>query len=173
MRITAARYKDGELCLTCSPEDGIRFAATFKDGDWDLRKAAAKQKRSLNANAYAWQLIDKIADKLRLSKLDVYRRAVAETPGVIAMQVCCRQEDAPKLITDWEAGHLGRQAQQWPNSDGYVDVLLISGSSDYDTKQMSIFIGLLVQDAQALGIETKDPEDIQSLLDSWEGRKNG
>ena len=28
----------------------------------------------------------------------------------------------------------------------------------------------LIQDAQALGIETKDPGYVQSLLKSWKGR---
>ena len=42
------------------------------------------------------------------------------------------------------------------------------GSSDFDTRQMSMLIDHLVQDARVLGIETRPEEEIKSLLEAWE-----
>lgn len=167
MRITAARYENGELHLKCDPREGLRFVYDFKDGDWDLRKA--KTKRSLNANSYAWELIHQIALKLRMDPIEVYRNAIRHTPGTLAFTGTYREEDAPVIIRKWEEDHIGRQAWQIPNgTPGYTDVMLIFGSSDYDTRTMSAFIDLLIQDAQALEIETKDPADVESLLRKWD-----
>lgn len=172
MNVESVRYQNGELCLRCSPPDGIKFVYGFKAGDYDiLPHKKEKKKRSLDANAYAWVLINRIAEKVQLAPDEVYRNAVINTPGVTESIVCIAEEAAPAFIRSWESGHLGRQVRQFPaNRIGFVNLIVVYGSSDYDTLQMSRFIDGLVQDAQALGIETKDPNEIQSLLNSWEGR---
>ena len=52
----------------------------------------------------------------------------------------------------------------------HVTMIKKYGSSNYTTAQMAVFIDQIVQDCHALGIETKEQEDIDSLLDSWEAR---
>ena len=44
---------------------------------------------------------------------------------------------------------------------------LYYGSSSFDKKQMSRLIDGVVQDCQAVGIETKTEAEIKSLLESW------
>ena len=66
MRVEAASYADGGLVLRTSDPDARRFAYSFKPGEYELVKA--KKRRSLDANAYAWTLIDKIAAAVRLPK---------------------------------------------------------------------------------------------------------
>ena len=51
-------------------------------------------------------------------------------------------------------------------------VFLYSGSSEFDTAQMSRLIDNIVQDAKALGIETMPPKDLDALLEHW-GEKHG
>ena len=41
------------------------------------------------------------------------------------------------------------------------------GSSEFDTKEMSIFIDGVVQDAQELGIVTDTPEQIARYKEAW------
>ena len=43
-----------------------------KDTIYDIKIKKYRQKRNKNANAYAWELITKIADELKLSKEEVY-----------------------------------------------------------------------------------------------------
>ena len=42
------------------------------------------------------------------------------------------------------------------------------GSSSFNTKQMSRLIDGLVQDCKVYNIETKTPEEIESLLKEWD-----
>lgn len=174
MIIHGARYADGELHLKCDPREGIQATYKLAAGkDYDI--VAHREKRSLNANSYAWALIHKIAAELSkppsgtpTTPLEVYRRAISELPDAEATFVSCAEEAAPAFIRSWEEGHIGRQCEQFEGSaPGYVTIRCIYGSSDYDRAEMAMLIDRLVQDAQALGIETRPQEDIDSLLQSW------
>lgn len=175
MKITGVRYADGELCLACDAREGIAASYQIETGkDYDI--LPHKEKRSLNANAYAWSLIHKIAAALSkppgtpVQPIEVYRQAVKNLPDVEATFISISEEAAPAFIESWEAGHLGRQVEQFPAEPGFVTLRCVYGSSDYDRAEMALLIDRLVQDAQALGVETKEQEDIDSLLDSWEAR---
>lgn len=168
MEITSVRYLDGELRLGCSPRDGIRASYEMKPGDYDIKRKA--KKRSLTANAYAWVLIDKIAAEMRLPVLEVYRTAIEQLGGVTATVVSCREEAVEEFIRSWESGHLGRQVRRIGERGGWVELMVVYGSSDFDRKQMARLLDRLIQDAQALGIETKPQEYVDSLLQEWDRR---
>ena len=48
-----------------------------------IKVAKFKQKRSLDANAYCWVLISKLAEKLNIPKTEIYRTAIKEIGGNI------------------------------------------------------------------------------------------
>ena len=50
----------------------------------------------------------------------------------------------------------------------YDDVCLYYGSSTYDRAEMARLLDDLIEDAQALGIETKSPEEVDRLLSLWQ-----
>lgn len=56
------------------------------------------------------------------------------------------------------------------NLKGYHNVISYFGSSDYDTKQMSRLIDLIVQDCKAQGIETLSEEKLAAMNEEWGGR---
>ena len=117
-------------------------------------------KRSLDANAYAWTLIDKIAEVQRIDRTTVYRDTIREIGGVSDM-VCIQEDAAENLCKMWESRGLGWQTQVVESKlQGCVNVVLYYGSSQYDTKQMSSLIEQLVHIAQGLGIPTDTPEEI-------------
>lgn len=174
MIIEAARYADGELHLRCDPREGIQATYKLDDGkDYDI--VPHKEKRTLNANSYAWTLIHKIAAELSkppngvpTTPIEVYRNAVLEMPDEKAAFISVADIAAPDFIESWEAGHIGRQCEQFDSgTPGFVTIRCVYGSSDYDRAEMALLIDRLVQDAQALGIETRPQEDIDSLLRSW------
>lgn len=173
MKIYGARYDKGELHLRCDPPDGLKFVYQFKrEGDYEiLPQKTKKKRRSLDANAYAWVLIDQIAKAVGASPMDVYRANVRDTGGVALEAETVSLDRLESYIRDWVGNHLGRQVKIMPSYIfGCVDVIRICGSSDYDTAQMARFIDGLVQECEALDIETKDPGWIQSLVESWEAR---
>ena len=132
------------------------------DVDVSIKKFRAR--RSLDANGYAWVLIDKIAARAGVNKVDVYRDHIRQIGGVSEV-VCVREKAADRLREGWSKNGLGWQTDTLPSKiDGCVNVVLYYGSSTYDTRQMSALIDTLVDTAKSLGIETKSPEELKSLL---------
>lgn len=85
----------------------------LKDRDvvFDMRKFS--KKRSLDANNYAWMLIDKITEYLQeteprngWTKTDVYKNAISEIGG-ISVPTGMKNEAIPVFREIWCANHLG------------------------------------------------------------------
>ena len=168
MRIDDAYYVDGELRLKTADPSARKFVYQFKDGDYDIVKA--KKKRSLDANALAWKLINDIAGEVGIPPEEVYKDAVKNIGGVSDI-ICIQAKAKDAFIRVFTAGHLGRQVEEMPSKlDGCVTLVCTYGSSDYDTKQMSVLIDNLLQDCSALGIETPEEQRINSLLEEWDKR---
>lgn len=136
---------------------------------YDLQIKEHRQKRSLDSNAYAWVLIGKLADALRITPLEVYQQAIQNIGGNYEV-IPIKQEAADHFKKVWEAKGMG-----WPCVDmgrskipGYRNLRAYYGSSTYDTKQMSQLIDNLVQDCKALDIETLTPEKLALLKEAWD-----
>jgi len=131
----------------------------------EIKKAAAK--RSRDANAFAWVLIDKIAEKTRIAKKDVYRAAIREIGGV-SETVCVQDKAVERLCDGWQKNGIGWQTETIPSKlPGCTNVILYYGSSTYDTAQMSRLIDLLIQEAEQQGIPTIPPDEVQRLKTNW------
>ena len=140
---------------------------TLKDGDVELTVKRFRQKRSLDSNALAWVLIDKIAQRMRMSKVDVYRDHIRHIGGV-SETVCVQDRAVDKLTDAWSKNGIGWQTETFPSKiPGCTNVTLYYGSSTYDTAQMSALIDALVQSCKALGIETMPEEQLQSLMEAY------
>lgn len=57
------------------------------------------------------------------------------------------------------------------NDGAYTILNCMYGSSVYDTQQMSRLIDQLVQDAQALGIETLPPYKLEGMIQAWDAAR--
>lgn len=126
------------------------------------------KKRSLDANAYAWVLISRLAEKLNIPKTDIYRSAIREIGG--NCDTVCIQDKAVQSFRDgWERNGIGWMTETMPSKiEGCTNVVLYYGSSTYDTAQMSRLINIIVEECKAQGIETKSKEEVDSLLRQWE-----
>ena len=51
--------------------------------------------------------------------------------------------------------------------EGYTTVFAYYGSSTYNSKEMSILVDYIVQEAQELEIETKTPDEINKVKGLW------
>lgn len=137
---------------------------------WRCKLTEWRERRSLDANAYFWVLLDKLAETMSAGKEDLYRRYVKDVGGVSDV-VCVQEQAADALISGWQHNGLGWQAEKVPSKlPGCVNVILYYGSSTYDTAQMSRLIELVIQDCQAVGIETKTPAEIEEMMDLWASR---
>lgn len=134
---------------------------------YDCEIKEHREKRSLDANAYCWVLLDKLADAIRSTKEEIYLQKVREI-GIFRDFIL--EEAAVKTFrTVWE-----RQGTGWPteivdysrSGDRQV-VRAYYGSSQYNTKQMSRLIDSIVQDCKDLGIETLPPEKLAAMKEEW------
>lgn len=126
-----------------------------------------RKKRSLDANAYCWVLIDKLAQKLRLSKERIYRAAIKEIGGNSAT-VCVADKAVEKLRAGWEGNGLGWITDTMESKlPGCTNLVLYYGSSTYDTDQMSRLVELIVQECKQQGIETATPMKLAALMEGW------
>lgn len=140
----------------------------MKPKTYDLTVKEHKKKRSLDANAYAWVLIGKLADAMRIPPNIVYKNAIQNIGGNYEV-IPIREEAAEKFKEIWEKQGLG-----WPCVDmgpskipGYRNLRAYYGSSTYDTRQMSQLIEALIQDCKALDIETLSEEKLSAMMEGW------
>lgn len=125
-----------------------------------------KKKRSLNANSYAWLLMDKIAKVIRSTKEEVYRKAIREV-GVFT-DIAVKTEGYNKLKMEWERKGIGYLTEIISETSFIVDCRMYYGSSAYNSKEMSRLIEWIVEEAEGLEIETMTPKDRSLLIEEWE-----
>lgn len=138
------------------------------DVEVDVKVTKHRVKRSLDANAYCWKLVDMIAQKRHMSKAEVYRNAIRDIGGV--SEILCIQNRAVKTMKDvWTRNGIGWQVEEMESKiEGCTNLILYKGSSVYDSRQMSALIDSLVQDARSIGIETRPQWEIDSLLKEYD-----
>ena len=115
-------------------------------------------------------LCDKIAKKITtedavVTKEDVYKDAVLQIGSYEPFIV--QEASYEKFKRIWGKQGLGFLVQEVSRKDKCIKVHAYYGSSTYDSKEMSLLIELLVQEAKTQKIETKPQAEIDSLLRSW------
>jgi len=126
-----------------------------------------KKKRSLDANAYCWTLISRLAEKLNIPKTEIYRSAIKEIGGN-SDTVCIQDKAVQSLCEGWQRNGLGWQTETIPSKlAGCTNVVLYYGSSTYDTAQMSRLISIIQDECRQQNIEVKSQAEIDSLLSQW------
>lgn len=129
-----------------------------------------RKRRSLDANAYCWKLINELAECLNKSPKEIYREAIRDIGGNSEI-VCVKNAAVKKLRQGWSKNGIGWQSETFPSKlDGCTNVILYYGSSEYDTKQMSQLIDIIVRECKEQGIQTETPNRIAELKSLWEGR---
>lgn len=126
-----------------------------------------RARRSLDANAYCWVLIDKIAERLRLSKEAVYREYIRNIGGN-SETVCVKTNAVDRLCEGWRNNGIGWQTETFPSKiKGCTNIILYYGSSVYDTEQMSRLLDMIVTDCKEAGIPTETPDQIAEMKARW------
>lgn len=163
------RNMDGSYNLTVTVKDDPRsLVDQLKDTAVDVEIKKHRNHRSLDANAYAWVLIGKLAEALRIDRADVYKQAIRSIGGVSTI-VCVPDKALEALQNGWKTKGMGWQTETMPSKlEGCTNVVLYYGSSTYDTKQMSLLIDHLVQDAKEQGIETMPPAELERMMQHYQ-----
>lgn len=120
-----------------------------------------KEKRSLNSNSYLWLLCTKISEIINLPKEEVYIKML-EDYGVsllIPLAPEYNPEGFFKYYKYFDKGVLNGKECIWYK--------VLKGSSQYDSKEMSVLLNGVVEEAKQLGIVTLDEIELNKLIERW------
>ena len=156
-------------------EDFEEKFCKLKDSDLDIEIKKHRQRRSLDANAYYWVLITKAAKRLRISNNRVHNLMLRRygAPEVIDGQVVYLVlpdvDEAEERVLESETYHIRPTSQVKTGKDGkqYRTYIMLKGSSEYDTAEMSRLINGIVDECKEMGIETMPPDQLEALLEGW------
>lgn len=131
---------------------------------WDIKEH--KDKRSLSQNAYYWKLITEVSRRKRQSVAYTHNHELREARyarwiGDEPIRVKIPDTDAAEAqVMEQMEYHLAPTKERDGDKRIYV---LLRGSSEFNTAEMSHLLDLLIQDAQTLGIETLSPDELARI----------
>ena len=117
-----------------------------------------KNKRSLNANGYAWALINEIANVTRVPNMEVYEVMLQRYGQVSLIEL---RSDVP--AHEYFKHYRALEAEE-VNGDVYITYLIFKGTSQYNSYEMSVFIDGLVYEAEQLDIPTLSNLEIERMI---------
>lgn len=121
-------------------------------------------KRSRNANNYAWELITRIADIISTSKEECYVEMLKRYGQQGVVSVGEEEQTGFERATQYFE-HMGESQL---NGKTFHHYKFFIGSSQYDTKEMSVLVDGIVSEAKELGIETATPQELERLKGEWQ-----
>lgn len=151
------RLMQAVLFYKCEPGDIL---------EWEINLQG--EKRSLDANNYAWALLDKIAQKMRSTKWEIYLQMI-EDYGTFVYAPCF-EKDIPQMQKVFRVVRDRGVVELTTPSGKKVfchQLQMYKGSSMFDTKEMSRFIDGIIYEAQKLGIQTDTPDEIERIKAAW------
>lgn len=120
-----------------------------------------REKRSLNANNYAWKLLTEIGNVLRAGKDEIYLKMLKRYGQSELISVLSHIPIEHYVKYYEEAG------ESVLNGKMFTHYRVFKGSSDFDSREMSIFIDGIVSEAKELGIQTETPDEIAKMKALW------
>ncbi len=128
-----------------------------------------REKRSLDANSYCWLIISKIADVLRANKDDIYIDMLKRY-GQRESKLVSVVSEAKDIIYRATKNHCAEVGESENNGVLFTHFAILIGSSEFDTKSMSILIDGIVSEAKELDIETATPSEIALMNERWKNK---
>lgn len=158
-------YQTGKALLTFAIEQkqsAINCWDKLRDAErLTVKVDKHRERRSINANNYAWALLTEIGNVMRLNKDDVYFLMLQRYGQCEMISV---KDGIP--IGDY-VKYCVRAGESWLNDTLFKHYKVYKGSSEFTKEEMAVFIDGVVQEAQDLNIETRTPDEIAKLKDLW------
>ncbi len=158
-------YQTGKIALTFVV-DQKQTAINCYNELHDVERLTIKvdkhrERRSINANNYAWALLTEIGNVMRLNKDDVYFLMLKRYGQSEMISV---KDGIP--IGEY-VKYCERAGESWLNNTLFKHYRVYKGSSEFTKEEMAVFLDGVVQEAQDLGIDTRTPDEIAKLKALW------
>ena len=165
--------RDGSqnITVTVTADFGTMYDE-LKDHAVEVEIKKAQKHRSMEANRYAWVLIDQIASRLHVGRKEVYREAIKDTGGV-SKEAIMKSDAVLPFREIWEKYGIGNQVEIVDEDldTGECSVRIYFGSSTFNTAQMSALLDNLIHEAEQHGIPTITPKEEARMLGKWAKKK--
>ena len=166
MKIDAVRVAGKELILT-SPDlaEIRRFAYNFKAGNYEIKQK--RKKRSNDANSLCWAVCTEIANVLRADKDSIYLDMLKSygQSEIVSVVSSVDVKGYFKYYDEFGKGTI--------NGKEFTHYKVYKGSSEYDTREMSILLDGIIDEAKALDIDVISEREKTLLLQEWGNEKKG
>lgn len=145
-------------------EDITASIDKIRDKLLNLTAKIHREKRSLDANAYAWVLMQKIAEAIHTDKWAVYLMML-ERYSPVFTHIIVRPEAVERVKGEWRTVKVLGPIQV--NGSSGIQLQCYFGSSTFDSKEMASFIDGIVSECKEMGIETLPPDEIERMRREW------
>ena len=133
------------------------------EGKLSIKIDKFREKRSLNANNYAWKLMTEIGNVVRISKEQVYLDMLRQygQGGTVSIE--------EKHVANFQRMYKYHESlgKSKLNGKTFEHFRFWVGSSEYNTQEMSIFLDGIIYEARQIGISTETPEQIAKMKSLW------
>lgn len=157
---------DGTMVIPIITKDAGTVQECFdglvgKDLSFEVKRW--REKRSLDANAYLWVLLQKMAEVLHSTKDEMYLEML-DKYGQFTF-IIVRPDAVERMAQNWRTVRVISEV----GVDGQCGVQMqcFYGSSTYDTREMAVLIDGVVSECRELGIETLPPDELAAMKDAW------
>ena len=156
------------ITFTINEESVINEVDKLKDSKLSIKAVKHREKRSLDSNAYAWVLMQKIAEAVNSDKWSIYLECLKKYSRSFS-HVIVKPEAVEKMKelyrTCVDLGEISVNGMTGHQLQVYY------GSSTFNTKEMSVFIDGIVSECKELGIETIPPAELERMKAQWNNGK--
>ena len=128
-----------------------------------IKAVKYRERRSMDANAYLWVLLQKMAEALQRDKWGLYLEKLGEY-GVFT-HIIVKPHMVDKVKEEWRA--VNELGEVCVNGTTGIQLQCYFGSSTYNTKEMSVLIDGVVSEAKEMGIETLSPVELERMKAEW------
>lgn len=170
-------YKTRQPKIVLQLNTNAEDCEKLKDMKLSVEIKKYRNKRSTEANSYLWKLCSELSKKMSVLDKEKYTKEYFYRNAIKDIGVWQDDEVEPEKVK-WRCAAWEKLGTGWItervdfSADGNKEIIrFYYGSSQYNTKQMSRLIDNIVQDCQALGIETATPDEIAKMKSLW--RDNG
>ena len=173
---TSRDFKTRKPILQFVINEDINGVEDIADKDLKIRVVRMTKPRSLDANAYFHVLCDKLRQKMGISMAymkNILITSYGQIEYIEEGQALVYKTNAPlEYVQELESVHMKFIKF---GDDGAYWYRVYRGSHTYNVEEMQLLLEGTKQEAEALGIEVKTPDEIARLAALWEqeGRRNG
>lgn len=157
--IERAEQKEQSIIISLKIKNGSldSFQNIEEGKEYRVKISSYNQRRSLNANAYYWQLLSKLAEVLKIGNNELHERLIKEHSNFTTVKMLTainpamffKYYDDIETVADDEAL--------------YTYYKIYKGSSQMDSKEMSRLIDGLIQECKEQGIEVLSDAELDLL----------